>query len=278
MNGVVMLNIGEFARLGQVTPRMLRHYDESGLLIPERVDLSSGYRVYSVYQLGRLHRIVALRDIGMSLEQIGRVLTKDLSVDELRGMLSLRRTQIEQSVGQDMERLRRVEAHFRALEWSDKMELQDIVIKQTQPIRVAEMTARGLTQPEIGAGFARMLPQVLSHLAAAGASPGISVGAYEGDVDADTEGGIVLYVGFEVGDQDVPDSDTVKVVDLPVVEVAAAVYHGGIEGLPAAWESFVRWIYDGGYSPTGSCRELYHEFHDDDQSRNVTELQQPIAR
>lgn len=45
-----MLNIGEFARLGQVTPRMLRHYDELGLLRPDRVDSSSGYRIYSVQQ------------------------------------------------------------------------------------------------------------------------------------------------------------------------------------------------------------------------------------
>ena len=86
-----MLNIGEFARLGQVSPRMLRHYDELGLLPPERVDPESGYRFYSVHQLGRLHRIVALRDIGFSLEQIGQMLTQDISVDELRGMLRLRR-------------------------------------------------------------------------------------------------------------------------------------------------------------------------------------------
>ena len=59
-----MLNIGEFARLGQVSPRMLPHYDELGLLTPERVDPGSGYRFYSVHQLARLHRIVALRDSG----------------------------------------------------------------------------------------------------------------------------------------------------------------------------------------------------------------------
>ena len=62
-----MLNIGEFARLGQVSPRMLRHYDEFGLLTPDRVDPASGYRLYRVQQLGRLHRIVALRDIGFGV-------------------------------------------------------------------------------------------------------------------------------------------------------------------------------------------------------------------
>jgi len=273
-----MLNIGEFARLGQVSPRMLRHYDELGLLSPARVDPVSGYRFYSVHQLSRLHRIVALRDIGFGLEQIGQVLASDVSVEELRGMLRLRRAQIEQSLAEEHERLRRVEAHLRALEWSDIVELQDIVIKKTQPARVALACAAGLSHDDIGAAFGRLLPEVRGHLEAAGAKPGISFGIYEDDGGAVPEGEIVLRAGFSIGDQDVPDGETVHVVGLPVIEVAAAVYRGGDDGIMAAWEALVRWIEDSGYRLVGDCRELYHEWHDDDPSRNVMELQQPIAR
>ncbi len=273
-----MLNIGEFARLGQVSPRMLRHYDEIGLLRPERVDPASGYRFYSVHQLDRLHRIVALRDIGFGLEQIRQALSETLSVEELRGMLRLRRAQIEQTVGEEQERLRRVEAHLRALEWSDTVELQDIVIKHTQPIRVAQASASGLSHADIGAAFGRLLPQVIAHLEATDAKPGISVGVYEDDGGTVAEGEIVLQAGFDIADQDVPGSDTVRVVDLPVIEVAAAVYRGGDDGIMAAWEALVRWIDDSDYRLVGDCRELYHEWHDDDPSRNVMELQQPIAR
>lgn len=273
-----MLTIGEFARLGQVSPRMLRHYDELGLLRPASVDPASGYRSYSVHQLASLHRIVALRDVGFGLEQIRRVLEEDVSVDELRGMLRLRRAQIEQSVGEEQERLRRVEAHLRALEGSTAMELQDVVIKETQPIRVALATATGLSHAEIGAAFGRLLPEVIGHLERAGAQPGISIGVYDDDAGAAPEGEIVLHAGFHVGTQAVPDSETVRVVDLPVIEVASAVYRGGDDGIMAAWETLVRWIDDGGYRLVGSCRELYHAWDDDDRSRNVMELQQPIAR
>ncbi len=273
-----MLNIGEFARLGQVSPRMLRHYDEIDLLKPERVDKASGYRNYSVHQLGRLHRIVALRDMGFTLEQIRHVLAENSPVEQLRGMLRLRQAQIEQVVGDEEERLRRVEAHLRALEWSDTMELQDFVIKQTQPIRVAQAAADGLTHADIGAAFGRLIPQVVSHLESVGAKPGISVACYEDDGGAAPEGEIVLNAGFEIGDQDVPDSDSVRVVQLPVVEVAAAVYRGGDDGIVPGWEALVRWIEDSGYRLIGNCRELYHEWHDDDPTSNVTELQQPIAR
>src|SRR5579875_671010 len=246
-----MLNIGEFARLGQVSPRMLRHYDELGLLEPDHVDPASGYRFYSVRQLERLHRIVALRDVGFGLEQIRQILTEEISLEELRGMLRLRRAQIEQTVGDEQDRLRRVEAHLRALEWSDSMELQDIVIKRTQPIRVAEAKAGGLTHADIGAAFGRLLPQVVAHLEATGAKPGISVGVYEDDGGTVAEGEIVLHAGFEIGDQSVPDSAIVHVVDLPVIEVAAAIYRGGNEGIMGAWEALVRWVDDSGYPLAG---------------------------
>jgi DNA-binding transcriptional MerR regulator len=71
-----MLNIGEFARLGQVSPRMLRHYDAIGLLRPERVDPKTGYRSYGVAQLARLQRVLALRDLGFGLEQIAPLLER----------------------------------------------------------------------------------------------------------------------------------------------------------------------------------------------------------
>ena len=273
-----MLNIGEFARLGQVTPRMLRHYDDIGLLKPDHVDPSSGYRYYTARQLGSLHRIVALRDLGFSLEQIAAVLDEDPPVEQLRGMLRLRRAQIEQTVGEDQERLRRVEAHLRALEGSDTMGVQDIVIKHTQPIRVAQAAEAGLTHADIGAAFGHLLPEVIAHLESCGVRRGISVACYEDEGGTVSEGEIVLHAGFEIGDQDLSESDKVHVVDLPVVEVAAAIYRGGDEGIAPAWEALVRWIEDSGYRMVGDCRELYHEWHDDDPNRNVTELQQPIAR
>lgn len=273
-----MLNIGEFARLGQVSPRMLRHYDETGLLKPQQVDPSNGYRNYGANQLSRLHRILALRDLGFTLEQIHDVLEENPPVEQLRGMLRMRQAQIEQTVEEERERLRRVEAHLRALEGSDTVYVQDIVIKQTQPIRIAQAQAEGLTHADIGPAFGRLLPEVIAHLEAVGAKPGISAAFYEDENGTAEEGSIVLHAGFEIGDQPVPDGERVKVVELPVVEVASAVHRGSMDGINASWEALVRWIEDSGYRLAGDCRELYHEWHEDEPARDVTELQQPIAR
>ncbi len=88
-----MFSIGEFARLANVSPRTLRYYEEIGLLAPAAVDTATGYRSYSAYQLSRVHRIVALKDLGLSLEQL-RPLLDDLSAGQLEGMLRLKRAEL----------------------------------------------------------------------------------------------------------------------------------------------------------------------------------------
>ena len=59
-----MFSIGDFARHGRVSVRMLRHYDALGLLRPAHVDPVTGYRSYRAAQLSRLNRIVALKELG----------------------------------------------------------------------------------------------------------------------------------------------------------------------------------------------------------------------
>jgi DNA-binding transcriptional MerR regulator len=91
-----MFSIGDFAWYGRVSVRMLRHYDAIGLLRPARVDQVSGYRWYEAGQLSRLNRIVALKDLGFTLQQIQLILDDKLSVEELRGMLRLRQAELQQ--------------------------------------------------------------------------------------------------------------------------------------------------------------------------------------
>ncbi len=67
-----MFSIGEFARLGGVSVRTLRHYDKIGLLRPATVDPDTGYRGYSAARLGQISRIIALKELGLSLAQVRR--------------------------------------------------------------------------------------------------------------------------------------------------------------------------------------------------------------
>jgi DNA-binding transcriptional MerR regulator len=105
-----MFKIGDFSKLSRVSVKTLRYYDEVGLLKPIQIDRFTGYRFYSVDQLPRLNRILALKDLGFSLEQIGRLLDEELPPSELRGMLRLKQGELQQQVDEQQSRLARVEA------------------------------------------------------------------------------------------------------------------------------------------------------------------------
>ncbi len=70
-----MLKIGDFSKLSRISIRMLRHYNEIGLLIPESIDDFTGYRYYSEAQLPVANRITALKDMGFSLGVISQILS-----------------------------------------------------------------------------------------------------------------------------------------------------------------------------------------------------------
>ncbi|MFD0421058.1 MerR family transcriptional regulator [Streptomyces parvus] len=77
--------ISEVARMSGVTARTLRHYDEIGLLPPARIG-SNGHRYYEEHQLLLLQQILVLRELGVGLPEIGRVLADQVdTVEALRG-------------------------------------------------------------------------------------------------------------------------------------------------------------------------------------------------
>src|SRR5690348_9424416 len=130
-----MLSIGDFARLGRVSLRMLRHYDAIGLLPPAQVDPASGYRFYHADQLRRLNRVIALKELGFTLEQVRAIIDDKVDVAELRGMLRLRRAQLEAQLTADARRLTGVEARLRMIEKEGHMTTEDVVLKQVAPVR-----------------------------------------------------------------------------------------------------------------------------------------------
>lgn len=134
-----MFKIGEFSKFSQVSVKTLRYYDQLNLLKPAEVDRFTGYRYYSARQLPRIHRILALKDLGLSLDQIAQVLEDDLPPDEIRGMLRLKRAEIQGQVRQEQARLARVEWRLRQIEQEETMPAQEVVLKKVPPIEIASV-------------------------------------------------------------------------------------------------------------------------------------------
>jgi DNA-binding transcriptional MerR regulator len=135
-----MFSIGEFARHGRVSVRMLRHYDAIGLLRPASVDAATGYRFYRASQLAELNRIIALKDLGFTLLQVQAILAEQVSAAELRGMLKLRRAEIFDRIEAETARLARVEARLLTIEDEARVPVDGVVIKHLAPVRVGELT------------------------------------------------------------------------------------------------------------------------------------------
>src|SRR5512135_3487875 len=124
-----MLAIGEFAWLSQVTVETLRHYDRLNLLKPAHLDRFTGYRYYSLKQLPRLKRILALKELGLPLSEIGRLLDQPITTDELRSILQDKRSELEAHIQETQSRLARVEAHLRQIEMEGKMPDHEVLLK-----------------------------------------------------------------------------------------------------------------------------------------------------
>lgn len=107
-----MLRIGEFARVANVSIKLLRHYDEIGLLSAHATDRSTGYRYYSVTQLALLNRLLVYRSLGFSLKEIRRLVRAETSPGDLRDMLTQRRASLAAGISAQRARLDEVEARI----------------------------------------------------------------------------------------------------------------------------------------------------------------------
>ncbi len=274
-----MFGIGDFARHGRVSVRMLRHYDKIGLLRPARVETDTGYRFYEAAQLARLNRIIALKDLGFTLQQVQTILDERVSVDELRGMLRLRQTELAAMIEADTARLAGVEARLESIEREDGIPPDDVVIKSIPPVRVAELTgiARSYAPEDIGPIIQPLYPELTGRLTRAGLPPaGPAIAYYENAPNDDAK--IVVHAAIPVTAEPGAAHDF-TIVDLPAIPSAATIVHRGpMADVMPTGQALAHWIEAHGHHSTGYARELYLAYCPTDTPDHwVTELQEPIT-
>ena len=271
-----MFSIGEFARHGRVSVRMLRHYDAIGLLRPACVDPGSGYRSYRAGQLAELNRIIALKDLGFTLQQVQSILDEQVSAAELRGMLKLRRAEIQAQIEAETTRLARVEARLLTIEDEARVPADGVVVKRLAPARVGELTGTAASyEPEaITPVIQPLYCDLWQRMASADvAAAGPAVAYYEDTPAGD--GGIVVHAAVPVV-VEAEGPHGFSVVDLPEVDSAAVIiHHGSMDDVLSTGQALARWIDANGYRSAGYAREITLEWSPD-PDQWVTELQQPI--
>jgi DNA-binding transcriptional MerR regulator len=246
-----MIRIGDFSKLSRVSIKTLRFYDEMGLLKPVEVDRFTGYRYYEFDQLATLYRILALKDLGFSLEEIGRLLDGDLSTEQMRGMLKLRKAEIRQRVQEETERLERVELWLRQIEQEDSMSKYDVVIKKIDPIKVASVRGVVPTPPDQRSLWDELMGFLQAHNdRMIGPPQAIYHDGEFKERDWDIE--VCMPITGTLA-----PTEHVKVYDLPGYEkMACVVHHGPFATIGEAYDAIAKWIDQNGYQIVGPGREL----------------------
>lgn len=271
-----MFSIGDFARHGRVSVRMLRHYDALRLLQPAEVDRFSGYRRYDVTQLARLNRLVALKDLGFTLDQVRSLLDDSVTSEQLRGMLVLRRAEIEASMAADRARLRQVEARLRAIESESAMSDTNVVIKSVPAVEYVQLTATAASfSPEDISPVAQPLCAELGRRLADAHVTTDPHGRLTCWYDQEPDGSVVVHAGVPVVAIGA-ELGGLTATMLPATEVAALVHRGAMDQVMPAWQQVSTWVEQSGRHSSGPSREVYLEVSEDPETW-VTELQEPIG-
>ncbi|KAA3656179.1 MAG: MerR family transcriptional regulator [Chloroflexi bacterium] len=282
-----MFKIGDFSQLGQVSTRMLRHYDKLGLLKPSNTDKWTGYRYYTIDQLSRLHRIIALKDLGLSLEQISRLLDNgdDLPVAQLRGMLTIRRADLSQELQEKQAQLERVEARLTHLEHAGQPSPYEIVVKSLPSQAIASIREPVPSAPEMEYYCKVHHEQLYALMQQCGIRPLTpEITLYHNkeytDVELDVETAVSIlpkYINQAI------DNDYLILRELPAVEQAAClIYEGPYPGMTAGVLALITYIGTHGFVAAGPLREIHLSgptyIDGIRQDPAVLELQVPIVQ
>ena len=268
-----MLRIGEFSRIGQVSVKTLRYYDTVDLLKPCQVDSATGYRYYSFDMLPKLNRILALKELGLSLDQIKQLLDDDLSAEQLRGMLRFKQVEIQQQLADEKEKLALVEARLKMIEQENIMPDYDVVIKTVDPISVVSVRDVIPDYPEQGHLWDE-LESFLNQNQIQPEGPCFTL-YYSDPPDIDTQ-------VCEPVSSPIMDDQRIKQLLLPGVEKMATVVHNGpFITIGEAYTAILKWIEANGYKINGPAREVYLQPADKASQTDpdtVTEIQFPVEK
>jgi DNA-binding transcriptional MerR regulator len=252
-----MLRIGELARAGGVSVKALRFYDEIGLLVPEEIDGASRYRRYAPGQIGRLRRIMALKDLGLSLPAIGRILEEPESFgDRLRE----HRQRLTLEAASANERIARLDA---LLAGGAPDVTINVIVRDLPAAHGAAMRERLRRYEDLADLLclgARYLPRQAGPLRRAALWHRCDTGEIDGEID-----GEALFLS----ERPLQTSGPLRPIVLPRQRVASAVYAG--EEWAPSYRAIAAWMTANGFEPAGPKREEF-------MTGDIVEVLVPIRR
>lgn len=264
-----MFKISEFSKLSQVSVKNLRYYDQLNLFKPAFTDHESGYRYYTADQLFQLHRILAFKALGFTLNQIKKLLVKDISLDQIRGMFQLKEAELQAEIEKKQARLKCIEHLLVQLENEGFIgSKHDVVLKKIESTPIVSLRKRG---PISGVSdLFEQLEEDTKHLKVAGHQKIVLWhGCEEGENEVDLE------IGFLLKKSTTPSAGRT----LPPVPLMATLVHPCHPSKPClASRDLGIWIEQNGFQirEDEPRREIFLHLEQGNPDSYIAEVQIPV--
>ncbi len=270
-----MFKIGDFSKLTQVSVRMLRYYDELGLLKPAEVDKFTGYRFYSAKQISRLNKIVTLRDMGFISAEIIAILEEHINDANFIARLEAKKQELAKTIVSANEKLQKLDHMINSIGMERVNMSYEVTLKSVPSYKVVSLreiipayNQEGLLWEKLGFFAEKEKIPCSSPFFAMYHDPDYK----EVDVDVET----AMCVSTLLEDK---DGFTFRETE-SVPCMAAMMITGPFENLAPAYNALAEWVEQNGYEVTGTSRQICHSgpWNESSPDNYLTEIQIPVAK
>lgn len=269
-----MFKIGEFSKLTQVTIRMLRHYDETGLLKPAQTDPVTGYRLYSTEQIPVLNKIVYLRDSGFQVAEIAAALNTEDDTDAA-SLLDRKYREIQKLIEAEKQKLKKIECAKKELLGSKNEMHYNILLKSIPSCQV--LSLRNVIPNYYAEGdlWKTLAEFADKHRILLSAEQTFSIYHDTEYKEENVDVELCAPVQKKLADMDgfvFRDTE-------PVPLIACTMVYGPFSNIAGAYVSFAQWLQENSqYEMTGQTRQLVHRgpWNESSPEKYLTEIQIPL--
>ena len=248
-----MLKIGEFSKLSRVSVRMLRHYDEIGLLKPAQIDRFTDYRYYREDQLPIMGRITSLKDMGFALADIAKILDAYDDPERLERYFAARQRELEQLSQDTARKLTLLDTARKRLRKEESMNYN--VTLKTIPERYAATFQTIIPRYEDEGTIWSTLVSETAPLNIAEADPCLCGVTF---LDGEYKETDVEVMAWKTVKGHYPDTEHVRFRTLPAVTVASCTFKGSYAQINDVYAAVAAWIDANGYENDGPLFNIYH--------------------
>lgn len=271
-----MLKIGIFSKLSRISVRMLRYYDEAGLLAPGEVDPFTGYRYYREEQLVEAERIRALREMGFGVESIRELLAAGREPGLLERFLRLRREELREELRRTEERLTLLETTLDRVGKDGIIMEYNVTLKELPRRYVASLRQVIPSYWQEGTLWQKMMEETADQ-ALQMADPCWSIAIFHDkeyrEEDVDVEIQMAVKGNYT-------DTQSVRFFTAEPQQVASVTYRGDYQQVGAVNRALASWIADNEYEIAGAMFNIYHvgPAQTQDSAQWVTEVCLPVEK